>query len=234
MRVLQVPIPMSKISSSMGPGIGLTLSHFIPMATVMRPLIDDGAGEHLFRGTATASPPAVTNITDEAGLLLIAKDASTLVRGLAAYPTTQLLRSSDSGLGMIALRRNNKTNSVVAGFLKWGFNNVKQNFIHDTFKLAAWFAKHGLEFNQRKGADRRLSELFRNVGGDYIFTFGDFRKAMGRDARIQHKCAMVLLCRTGDLDVGLDVPDGGVLRQINQTMSLHDLGPIAGRLLARD
>jgi hypothetical protein len=163
------------------------------------------------------------------GLLLCAKDVSTLRRGLEAYPATATLTSDDGGLGMIATSYDRTSRTKVGKFVSWGINNAKQHFLHDTFKIAAWFTKQGLSYVDNKAANKKLNSLFLKMGGDHLYTFADFRKAIDNDSMMQQRGAMILICRTGDIAPGLEVPNGRVMRYINNSVKVKDLGALATR-----
>jgi hypothetical protein len=223
MRVLQFPIPMSMITGPMASTIPQVLAHMAVLAAAMPPLIDDGAGSGWRKSAPTTSPFAITTITGTTGLLLMAKDASTLKRGLSAYPGNQIIASDDGGLALVGARWNDRDPSRVAGFLRWGYNNIKQTFIHDTFNMAAWIVKHKVRFDQRAAAHKSLNRTFLKMGGDRLFTFRDFCEANSRDNRLADKCAILLLCRTGDLAPDVEVPNGRVLRYISNSLSVRGL-----------
>ena len=230
MRVLRCAVPGARLDEGIGDTVADTLSYFALMSLAMRPLIDDGAGEGIFRGQTKMKPPVVSRITAEAGLLLCAKDLSTIRRGLEAYPADVTLKSDDGGLGMIATSFDRQSGrSKGRQFVQWGVNNVKQHFLHKTFGLAAWFTKHCNDYVDYKSKHRKLNDLLIKMGGDHLFTFDDFCRSIDHDSMMQLRGTVVLICRTGDIAPGLEVPTGRVMRYINSSVKVRDIGALATR-----
>lgn len=241
MRILQCPVPGVRLEPAVGSTVIETLSYFATMALAYPPLIDDGASDSLFRGAATMNPPCVNPITGEAALLFCAKDMKTLRRGFEAYSGTWVLKSGEGtgglgdggGLGMIAATFDRTSGTKVGKFVKWGVNNAKQHFLRDVFKIASWFTKHSLDYVDNRVANQKLASLFRTMGGDHLFTFGDFRRTIDSDATLQSRGALVLICRTIDLAPDFEVPGGRVQRYVNETMKVKAVGDFATRLVKK-
>ncbi len=232
MRILQCPVPAARLESGMGATVAETLGHFATVAIAYDPLIDDGAGDGLFRGKATANPPIVSKLTADKGLLLVAKDMDTLRRGCEKYPNNVSISAENSGIGMVVGKFDRGGSKMTVGnFVQWGVNNAKQHFLHDSFSIAAWLLKHSLSFPKYKGAERKLQEMFVDFGGEQIITFGDFRRHFSQDNRIMAKHSFVFLLPTAAIAPGLEMPGGGVGRYISQTVSIRDIPNQAARLL---
>ncbi|MGK7867079.1 hypothetical protein [Falsiroseomonas sp. E2-1-a20] len=224
MRVLQTAVPAARLHSGIGSTLVDTLSYFSTIAVVMPPLITDGASEGLFsRAPAQTNQPIVSTITNEAGLMLFAKDMDTLRRGLSAYPRDVGVRSADSGLGLIVGKFRREGSGLAVNFMKWGIENRKQHFLHATFRISAWLVKHGTKPWERKAAHRQLNEMGTSMGMDYIITFKDFCQHYKPDEKLMRRASFIFIIRTADIAPDFSPPGCTVVRYIANSLQLADL-----------
>lgn len=234
MRVVQFPIPISYLSKDNLEEFTSALAAFASVAGDFDPLVDDGAGEGS-RGKVTANPPVVHEITAEKGLLLAAKDATTLVRGLKAYPPNVQLAGQGSGLAVFAIRYKLGNRSKAGTVAQWAFSNVKQSFLKEGFKLTAFLVKHTQDFVTRKRVMQKVSEVFvERLGADHNFTFGDLRNALSRDKRLLRDVALLAIVRNQDVGVAEGALKGshitgGVIRNLATTMTMGTLATKAAQ-----
>jgi hypothetical protein len=222
MRILQFPAPIKNLLDK---GIDLATMSYMHIPEMV--LFDDGTSEGPDAYEKNDFKPK--HITRECGLILTAKNATTMLRGLSQMNQASSI-TGEGGLAVVAMRwKRPGTGFIVPSFFKFAANHAKQSFIHDTFQIAVWLNKHHYHpktedpAKTKKLVSKSLNRLFHKVGGDHLFTFADFKKLHGRDGRLSNQCAMLLVCLNSSVRNDEGGPNITVIRNINRTMTPAEL-----------
>ncbi|OJU04974.1 MAG: hypothetical protein BGN83_06090 [Rhizobium sp. 63-7] len=227
MKIMQSAIPTSSLLEK---GFDVETCSMFQLGKI---LINDGAGG----GTKETNPLVVDKITSSTGLILFAKNAETMRRGLAKIDQTQRI-IGDGGLCVVA--GHCSKGQVVSGakkvgkFLQWTAGRGKQGFIHDAYNITqilASIAKATVYKNSSKKGDLhyKVKEMYANMGMGSKVTFATFKSIVG--PQLKTNFSMIMVCMNKCMP--LHTPEGvTVIRNIRTRMTAGELSAIAAKAFA--
>ncbi|CAN7227226.1 hypothetical protein LJR030_000764 [Rhizobium sp. LjRoot30] len=196
-------------------------------------LINDGAGG----GKKETNPLHPSVITENDSLILFAKNAETMKRGLAKIDQTQIITGNGCGLCIVAGYHSKPVMGgakKVGQFLQWSVERGKQGFIHDSYNIAQFFAAISKATVLKNNSNRqyiydKVNTTYARLGMRGKVTFADFKSIV--NPKLKDNFAMIMVCLNKSMP--LHKPEGvTVIRNIRTRMTAGELSSLATQAFA--